>query len=369
MKKYLTVYEKIKKEINDGLYKKGGKLPSKRITADNMGVSVITVEHAYDLLIEEGYIESREKSGYFVVYESGDLFFGGESYLPDIDEKTVYSESKGNNVTDDDKEFDNLNGINDAGNYISYDIYAKTVRKVLSFYPEEVVAKSPSFGIDRLRTAIRDYLYRSRNIKVGKEQIIIGAGAEYLYSMIARTLGRNLIYGIESPGYTRIKEVYENDGVKTELLKLGKDGIRRSELLKSKAHILHITPYRSYPTGVSASAGKKNEYIQWAADRDGIIIEDDFESEFTPSMKAVDTIFSMDQNGSVIYVNTFTKTISPSIRMAYMLLPLRLLEKFKDKISFYSCPVPTLEQLVVSSLIESGEFERHINRVRRKLRK
>ena len=382
MKKYLFLYEKIKEEINHGLYKKGSKLPSKRIMADNMGTSVITVEHAYELLMEEGYIESREKSGYFVVYESGDLFFGGNSesaniqsersfasYIKDREEKTKYSGIKEEKMTAADMDYADSNGISDSGNYISYDIYAKTVRRVLSFYPEEVFSKSPSFGTDRLRTAIRDYLYRSRNIIVTKEQIIIGAGAEYLYSVISRTLGKNLIYGIETPGYTRIKEVYENDGVKTETLKLGRDGIRRSELLKSKAHILHITPYRSFPTGVSASAGKKNEYLQWAADRDGIIIEDDFESEFTPSMKAVDTIFSMDQSGRVIYVNTFTQTISPSIRMAYMLLPLRLLERFKDKMSFYSCPVPTLEQLAVSSLIESGEFERHINRVRRKLRR
>ena len=235
--------------------------------------------------------------------------------------------------------------------------------------PYEVLEKSPTFGLDKLRISIKDYLLRSRNINVRKEQIMIGAGAEYLYSMIVRTLGRDKIYGIESPGYQRIKEVYENEGASVETLKLGKDGIKSSELVKSRANILHITPYRSFPTGVSASAGKKNEYLKWAAERGGIIIEDDFESEFTPSRKTVDTIYSMDKNGSVIYVNTFTKTIAPAIRMAYMLLPLSLLDTFKEKASFYSCPVPTLEQLTVSELLESGEFERHINRVRRNLRK
>ena len=229
--------------------------------------------------------------------------------------------------------------------------------------------KSPTFGIMKLRNSISEYLLRSRHIHVSPKQIMIGAGAEYLYAMIVRTLGTDVIYGIETPGYSRIKEVYESDGVTTETLKLGKDGIESSELRKSKAGILHITPYRSFPTGVSASAGKKKEYLQWANERGGIIIEDDFESEFTPSRKAVDTIFSMDKNGCVIYVNTFTRTISPSLRMAYMLLPLNLLEKFEEKTSFYSCPVPTLEQLAVSDLLDSGEFERHINRVRRNLRK
>ncbi len=356
MKKYISIYEKIKKDIAEGIYKTGNKLPSKRILADEWGVSIITVEHAYELLIEEGYIESKEKSGYYVVFETGDLYFGqsanSSSKIPDSEISILYPEYS--------------TGLS---NYISFDIYAKTVRKVLSERTYEALEKSPSFGTDRLRTSISDYLLRSRNIAVRKEQIMIGAGAEYLYSMIVRTLGRNRIYGIESPGYRRIKEVYENEGAAVEMLALGKDGIKSSELAKSEADILHITPYRSFPTGVSASAGKKNEYLKWASERGKILIEDDFESEFTPSRKAVDTIYSMDKNGLVIYVNTFTKTVSPSIRMAYMLLPLNLLEKFEEKASFYSCPVPTLEQLAVSELLDSGEFERHINRVRRNLRK
>jgi len=369
LKKYISIYDKIKKDITEGIYKTGCKLPSKRILADEWGVSIITVEHAYELLLEEGYIESVEKSGYYVIFENGDLYFGKSPNLIDFDESGKNNAGKALiNTTKEENSID-FPGPSDDINYISFDIYAKTVRKVLSMNPYEVLEKSPSFGLDKLRISIKDYLLRSRNINVFKEQIMIGAGAEYLYSMIVRTLGRDKIYGIESPGYQRIKEVYENEGALVETLKLGKDGIRSSELIKSKADILHITPYRSFPTGVSASAGKKNEYLKWAYERGAIIIEDDFESEFTPSRKTVDTIYSMDTNGSVIYVNTFTKTIAPSIRMAYMLLPLSLLDRFKQKTSFYSCPVPTLEQLTVSELLENGEFERHINRVRRNLRK
>ena len=354
MKKYISIYEKLKKDITDGVYKTGSKLPSKRILADEWGVSIITVEHAYELLSEEGYIESIEKSGYYVIFETGDLYFG----------KSVNSA-----VSYNDSEISYPEQSEEKCNCISYDIYAKTVRRVLSIYPYDILERSPSFGIEKLRLSISDYLKRSRNISVRKEQILIGAGAEYLYSIIVRTLGRDKIYGVETPGYTRIKEVYENEGALVETLKLGKDGIKSSELIKSKANILHITPYRSFPTGVSASAGKKAEYLKWANERSAILIEDDFESEFTPSRKAVDTIFSMDKNDCVIYVNTFTKTIAPSIRMAYMVLPLNLLKQFEEKASFYSCPVPTLEQLTVSELLESGEFERHINRVRRNLRK
>ena len=360
MKKYLSIYESLKKEITEGVYKTGSKLPSKRTLADQWGVSIITVEHAYELLLDEGYIDSVEKSGYFVVYEAGDTFYGNQNTVSKETDIIDESSSKLKIYND---------SFKDESYYFSFDVYAKTVRHVLSTAPDEIMQKSPTFGIMKLRNSISDYLLRSRHIHVSPKQIMIGAGAEYLYAMIVRTLGTDVIYGIETPGYSRIKEVYESDGVTTETLKLGKDGIESSELRKSKAGILHITPYRSFPTGVSASAGKKNEYLQWAYERGGIIIEDDFESEFTPSRKAVDTIFSMDKKGSVIYVNTFTRTISPSLRMAYMLLPLNLLEKFEEKTSFYSCPVPTLEQLAVSELLESGEFERHINRVRRNLRK
>ena len=360
MKKYLSIYESLKKEITEGVYKTGSKLPSKRTLADQWGVSIITVEHAYELLLDEGYIDSVEKSGYFVVYEAGDTFYGNQN--------TVSKETEINDDSSSGLKLYN-DSFKDESYYFSFDVYAKTVRHVLSNMPDEIMKKSPTFGITKLRNSISEYLLRSRHIHVSPKQIMIGAGAEYLYAMIVRTLGTDVIYGIETPGYSRIKEVYESDGVTTETLKLGKDGIESSELRKSKAGILHITPYRSFPTGVSASAGKKNEYLQWANERGGIIIEDDFESEFTPSRKAVDTIFSMDKTGCVIYVNTFTRTISPSLRMAYMLLPLNLLEKFEEKTSFYSCPVPTLEQLAVSNLLDSGEFERHINRVRRNLRK
>ena len=362
MKKYISVYEKIKKDIVEGIYKKNTKLPSKRTLADLLGVSLITIEHAIELLDEEGYIECKEKSGYFVLYESGNYY--GDSFMKENPSKDVLlntDENSYNTVSTNDKSFED-------NYFISYDMYAKTVRKVLSLYQDEILIKSPSFGNEKLRKSISDYLLRSRRIKVSPKQIIIGAGAEYLYGLIVRTFGNDVIYGIETPGYRKIKEVYQTDGAKVETLKLGKDGILRSELSKTKADILHVSPFRSYPTGVTASAVKKNEYIQWAKNNDGLIVEDDFESEYTPSKKNVDTIFSMENEGRVIYVNSFTRTIAPSVRMAYMLIPERMINLFNDKIGIYSCPVATLEQLTVSCLLDNGDFERHINKVRRNLR-
>ena len=354
MPKYLEIYEELKKDITDGIYPNGGKIPGKRTMADEKGVSVITVEHAYELLAEEGYIESRQRSGYYVSYSAGDFFPGASAGHSSATVRPVFEEEKKNTAPP-------------AGSF-SPSIYAKTARKILSGNPKSVMEKSPAFGNESLRLALSEYLLRSRHIKANPDQILIGAGAEYLYGVIVRTLGRDKIYGIESPGYRRIEQTYLDDGAKIELLPLGKDGIKSSSLWNTKARVLHITPYRSFPTGVTASAGKKAEYLKWSTSVNGILVEDDFESEFTPSRKAEDTLFSLDKAGTVLYINTFTKTIGPSVRIAYLLIPKNLLKLFRERIGEYACPVPTLDQLILAELIENGDFERHINRVRRQNR-
>ena len=355
--KYLSLYEQIKNDIVSGIYKTGQKLPSKRTISEEHGVSVITAEHAYELLAEEGYIESRERSGYFVLFSEGDYFQGKQTKRESIREPVSVSPVK------------EAPGMakGDAPLF-SASLYAKTARRVLSRYEDELMEKSPAFGTVRLRSVLSDYLRRNRHIFVSPDQIIIGAGAEYLYGMIVKTLGRDKIYGLEYPGYHRIEEVYLHDGAAVDRLPLGEDGIKSKALWSSDATVLHITPYRSFPTGVRASAGKKREYLNWSEQKGGILIEDDFESEFTPLRKTEDTLFSLDEKGNVLYVNTFTKTIGPSVRIAYMLIPESRMEEFGRKVGFYSCPVPTLEQYIVAQLIEDGDFERHINRVRRKNR-
>ena len=196
---------------------------------------------------------------------------------------------------------------------------------------------------------------------------MIGSGAEYLYGLIVQLLGRDKVYAVENPSYEKIHEVYKANGAKIDLLNLGRDGILTSELKRTKANVLHVTPFSSFPSGVTASASKRAEYIQWAKERDGIIIEDDFESEFTVSKKSEDTLFSLSQE-SIIYMNTFTKTIAPSMRVGYMVLPEKMVDVFLDKIGFYSCTVPLFEQYLIAELINNGDFERHINKVRRKRR-
>ena len=182
-------------------------------------------------------------------------------------------------------------------------------------------------------------------------------------------LGRERVFALEDPSYEKIRRVYLANGVRCDLLRLGNDGILSSELKRTNASVLHVTPFHSFPSGVTASAGKRSEYVRWAAERGGYIVEDDFDSEFTLSSKAEDTLFSLEPQRSVLYLNTFTKTVAPSMRSGYMVLPESLVEPFEGAVGFYSCTVPVFEQYVLAELLNNGDFERHINRVRRRRRK
>ena len=361
MSKYINLYEQLRKDIIDGIYPPGSKIPSKRVTADNYSVSIITVEHALELLEEEGYISSKERSGYFVTYDIN------ETDNPDavhVHKSAKIDDANGVSIS---STMASGNSGNDAYG-LSYSTYAKKVRKVLTEYSEEILVRSPGFGIEKLRRNIASYLERSRHIKADYSQIIIGSGAEYLYGLIVRTLGREKIYGIESPSYKKIEQIYTTEGVKIDNLVLDKNGIKSSSLKNTGAEVLHITPYRSFPTGITATAAKKREYLEWAVKKDAYIIEDDFESEFSPSRKSEETLYALDKDGKVIYINTFSRTIGEAVRVAYMVLPPNLVDEFAKKIGFYNCTVPTFNQYVIAELMADGDFERHLNRVRRQIR-
>ena len=362
--KYLSIYERIREDIVSGVYPKNSKLPSKRNISDEYGVSVITTEHAYELLAEEGYILPIEKKGYFVIYSPDSFFDVAGAGFNEENAKNSYVRSKntGNTVL-------SAGYINKFDDYeLSFSQYARMMRRVLSTYGDELTVRSPGFGTEHFRKTLAAYLRRSRRIDVDHNRIIIGSGAEYLYSMIVKVLGRELTYGIENPSYEKIGYVYKSEGVRCRMLNLGNEGIESDALWKSDVNVLHITPYRSYPSGVTASASKKHEYLKWCNEKNAIIIEDDFESEFSPSRRPEETVFYLNHGKNVIYVNTFTKTIGAFIRTAYMVLPENLVPVFNEKMSYCACTVPTPEQYVISELIDSGEFERHINRVRRKRR-
>ena len=342
---YLQLYKQLREDIRQQVYPFGTKLPSKRTLAQETGVSTITIEHTYELLCDEGYAEARQRSGYFVSFRT-ELGFAATGVMPL-----------------------SMPHTGEHQHQFPLSVLAKTMRKVINDLGDGLLEKSPNSGFPQLRQAIAQYLRRSRGIEADPEQIIIGSGSEYLYGLTVELLGRDRVYGIESPSYNKIRQVYEAADVRCELLPLGSDGIQSHALSVSEADVLHISPYRSYPTGVTASASKRHEYIRWASIQGRYLVEDDFESEFSLSGQPWETLFSHSPKDNVIYLNSFSKTVSAGLRVGYMVLPRSLVPEFRQRLGFYSCTVPTFEQFVLAELISSGDFERHINRVRREKRR
>lgn len=349
-KKYYTLYLQIKEKILCGELRSGEKLPSKRVMADKSGYSTVTVERAYAMLDDEGYITSRERSGYFV------------AQIED------FSQAKRQNritPTPHLKEEHTLPKERD----FEYSLWFKTLRRVISERGEELFVRAPVKGCAVLRNAISDYLYRYRGMSADPRRIVIGSGSEQLYEIAVKLLGRDKIYGIEDPSYSQIKAVYLGANANIRKLKFAKEGIDSSALAKNDFDVLHVTPFNSYPSGVTTSISKRYEYLKWAQSNKKYIIEDDFDSEFFMPGHPIESLYSLDNEDRIIYINTFSKSLSPSMRMGYMILPESLLEEYEKKLGIFSCSVPVLDQYVLAEFISSGSFERHLNRMRRKMKK
>ena len=340
---YLQLYKQIRNDIIAENYPYNTKLPSKRCLAAETGVSTITVEHAYGLLCEEGYVESRERSGFVVIFRKNDGF----------------AATKEHSITH------TLPHTEHTYPDFPFSVIGKTMRKVLSERSDFLLEKSSNCGCVELREAIRHYLARNRGIQVETEQIIIGSGAEHLYSTVVRMFGNDKVYGLEDPSYQQIRMVYEGMGAECEMLRMGKEGILSTELERTRADILHVTPFHSYPSGVTATVRKRQEYLEWAKRNEKIIIEDDFDSEFFMPGKPIDTLYMSDDSQRVIYINTFSKSLSSSIRIGYMILPEMYLEEYRKTMGDFSCTVPVLDQYVLAEFIDKGHFEQHLNRVRK----
>lgn len=342
---YVQIYTKIKADIEAGAIKADEKLPSKRNFAQNLGVSVITVENAYNQLAAEGYIRSVPQKGYFA--EKLGANFAVEKSVEQSHLSAVSQSS------------------DDENKLFPFTIWAKLMREELSNNQVSLL-KKPSFeGVYELRAAISRHLKQFRNITASPEQIIIGAGSEYLYMLMNILFGNNYVFAVEEPGYSKIAEIYANYGLKCERIPVQSDGIDIDFLKKIPANIIHISPSHHFPTGVITSVGKRYSLLEWASGSpDRFIIEDDYDSEFRLAGKPIPSMYSIDVMDKVIYMNTFSKSLASSIRISYMVLPPKFLRKYKEKLGFCSCPVSTFEQYALARFIDEGYFEKHINRMR-----
>ena len=343
---YLQLYRQLRQDIVSGALPTGAKLPSKRSFAEELGLSVITVEHALALLTDEGYLLARPRSGYYVSF--------GQASPAAVPPRRARLEE--------------MRAGEGAPADFPFSLWARTMRAVLSDYDRHILDRCPSRGCLPLRQALAAWLGRSRSMTLDPEQIVVGAGAEYLYGLIVQLLGRERPFALEDPCYAQIRRVYEANGASCTPLPMGEDGIQSAALARCGAGVLHVTPYHSYPSGVTASAAKRHEYVAWARERGSLIVEDDYDAAFASPTRQIQTIFSLDP-GRVIYLNTFSKLLAPSVRTGFLVLPEALLEPYRAKLDFYSCTVPVFDQLVLAEFINAGHMERAINRRRRALRR
>ncbi len=357
---YESLYKCIKNDILQGKLCAGEKLPSKRSFAKNLGISVITVENAYGQLSDEGYIYSMPKRGF---------------YVSDIDmvanPNTGAKTSADANLFDDSASiacshyFADFSSNQTDSEIFPFTIWTKTVRSVLNDNRIQLMINPPCGGILPLRNAIARYLRDFRGMQVFSHQIIIGAGTEYLYGLLIQLLGKDLIYGVENPGYHKIGKICKSMDVSYSHVDLDENGVSIHELEEKKIDIIHTSPSHHFPTGIVMPVSRRYELLGWAAKKkQRYIIEDDYDSELRLSGKPFPTLQSIDVSGKVIYMNTFTKTLASTVRISYMVLPEDLAKRFYSELSFYSCTVSNFEQYTLAQFMENGSFEKHINRLR-----
>ncbi len=352
---YEYLYKCIKNDILQGNIRAGEKLPSKRTFAKNLGISVITVENAYEQLIAEGYIYSIPKKGFYVTDLKKEV---------ETEKKTVTKEmvpiTGGENGY-----FADFTSNQTQSELFPFTVWTRMIREVLGENQIQLMTNPPCGGIYPLREAIAKYLKEFRGMTVLPEQIIIGAGTEYLYGLLIQLLGTDKIYAVENPGYRKIAKIYRSWKVACEYIDMDEEGVQIGELQRKRVDILHISPSHHYPTGIVMPVSRRYELLGWASKNSRhYIIEDDYDSELRLGGQPIPTMQSIDVSDRVIYMNTFTKTLASTVRISYMILPPPLLEQFYERLSFYSCSVSNFEQYTLGKFIEEGFFEKHINRLR-----
>ena len=338
---YEALYRCIRADILSGKLAADTRLPSKRALAENLEISKITVETAYGQLLEEGYIRSAEKKGYFVE--------------PILQSRPVSAPAP--------KQREEPVETGTGPEQFPFSVWSRLQREVVLDYGEKLLLPLQNQGSFELRRAIADHLAQFRGMHVDPGNILVGAGTDFLYNLLIQLLGRDKIYAVEEPGYDKIRKIYAAGGVACVSAEMDGSGVVPESL--KDAQVLHISPAHHYPTGIVTPVSRRQELLRWAAEQDGYIIEDDYDSEFRFDAHPMPTMMSLDGSGRVVYMNTFSKSLAPSIRISYLVLPEGLMGKFRERLGFYSCTVSSFEQYTLARFLSRGHFEKHINRMRR----
>lgn len=347
---YDYLYRCIKNDILSGRIGIGEKLPSKRSLAKHLNISVITVENAYAQLLLEGYITSCEKKGYFV-NDTGCAPQASCLIRPKAEEEFEYAY------------FADLKSNRIRRNRFPFSTWAKLLRDTLSERPEQLLKTVPYNGVYELRLALAEFLHEFRGMQVLPSQIVICSGTDSMYGRLFCLLD-DATWAVENIGSQKITGLYDMYHAKWKNVPRDEYGVDMNSLYESGCNVVHVSPAQHFPIGTVMPVKRRTELLEWADRKGYYIIEDDYDSEFWYQGKPAPTLYSLDGNGRVIYFNTFSKTLIPSLRISYMVLPYELAQRYEEGLSFYSGTVPSMEQYALARFISEGYFERHINHMR-----
>lgn len=412
---YEYLYRCIRHDIAHGKVEHGQKLPSKRALAKQLGVSLITIEAAYDQLVAEGYIRSRERCGYYAcdlapaakIEEPGSAQHRTETtiaparrerdnHAAGLNNQQLLSQEKGRledspghrptvnpdtqpagptaphaqSIPSDAPLLADFTHSTLATTMLPYSAWAKAVRQTLSDESAASLAEAASAaGSPELRSAIADHLRQYRGMDVSPDQVVIGAGSQTLYQLLVQLLGRTRRYAVEDPGYPLLTRMYEQQDAQVAHIGLDDSGIDIDALEASDASVAHIMPSHQFPTGIVTTAARRRELLNWAREGDRYLIEDDYDSEFRMAGRPIPSLLGIDAAERVLYLNSFAKSLGAAFRMAYLVLPPQLAQRFRKQLGFYANTVSPLDQLALARFIEQGHYDRHVNRLRTHARK
>jgi GntR family transcriptional regulator/MocR family aminotransferase len=369
---YIKTYNSLKKQIQSGELRAGTRLLSKRLMAEASGISVNTVDSAYQQLVSEGYLDARPRSGYYVADLGPLIRLPRESPEADVQPFRLPFHERLVNI-DQTSHHENKNLIDFSPNAVDlrafpHAKFKKQVRDCMESSPELLFAPCDATGTHSLRDSLCRYLRSSRGLNCHPDQILIGAGTDFILQLLVQIIQSTTSISsiaMENPLYNKAYQIFSSLNIPVRLIPVEKNGLRTDLLRNIDANLIYLTPSHQFPLGFILPINKRTEILSWAAEKpDRYIIEDDYDSEFRYAGRPIPAISESDTQGRVIYLGTFSKSLSPSIRVSYLVLPDQLMRAFRDNLPYYTTTVSSPEQMILSSFIESGEFERHIGRMR-----
>lgn len=357
---YQQIYEYIRDEIRKGKLPIGEKLPSTRSLAEYLQVARSTVDAAYGQLVAEGYLEARPCRGYFVSPVEGLL-----AISPDVSDEKIPSDIVPGGKEEAFLEYDFSPHAISLKDF-PFATWKKITKNILVDANSEMFALGEPQGDYALRETIARYLHSSRGVNCRPEQVIVGAGNDYLFMLLEKILGRHVPVAMEEPTYKRAYRVFQSFAYEIQAIPMDESGMDVERLRETKARIAYVMPSHQYPTGVVMPIGRRMELLKWASEKeDRYIIEDDYDSEFRYRGKPIPALQAQDAGGRVIYMGTFSKSIAPAIRVGYMVLPLRLVRTYQENCGFYASTVSRIDQRILNEFIRDGYFERYLNKMRK----